>query len=129
MASPGTVHLDVTRVDSADVVAHARLCVAVLGEDLTAYIAGADSVRELMTWLGGEETMPVRATPRLAAAAEVIRSFEIHNVVSMVRPWLRELGPGGQPPARLIRVEGDDESAMKNVFQAATSWLGSHRAA
>jgi hypothetical protein len=107
----------------------ADLCSAVLGEHLTAYLAGADSVAELRSWLAGtDDEVRRQLTPRLAAARHVILAFRAENKVAMARPWLREVGAAGDDaPARLIRGKGDDEGTANTVVQAAKAWVRRRR--
>lgn len=108
---------------------HARQCVAVLGPELTAYVAGVDSVARLDGCLGAPDEPARRlAVSRLSAAVEVIEIFAADNLAWLVRPWLREVGPGREPPpARSIRAAGDDGHTVKQVLQAATYWVSEQR--
>lgn len=109
---------------------HADVCVAAIGGQLTAYLAGAASVHELQSWRAGpvDRATSARAARRLAAVMEVVRIFASDNIVSMLRPWLIDPGVDGDPaPARMIRVDGDDDSAMKALFQTAANWAANHR--
>ncbi|HEV7965822.1 MAG TPA: hypothetical protein VGP57_24995 [Actinoplanes sp.] len=103
----------------------ADLCSAVLGEQLTAYLAGADSVPEFRSWLtGADDEVRRQIAPRLAAARQVILAFRAENKVTMALPWLREVGAAGDDaPARLIRGKGDDEGTANTVVQAARAWV------
>lgn len=103
----------------------ADLCSAVLGEQLTAYLAGADSVPEFRSWLTGtDDEVHRQIAPRLAAARQVILAFRAENKVTMALPWLREVGAAGDDaPARLIRGKGDDEGTANTVVQAARAWV------
>ena len=107
----------------------ADLCSAVLGEQLTAYVAGADSVAEFRSLLAGtDDEVRRQLTPRLAAARHVILAFRAENKVAMARPWLREVGAAGDDaPARLIRAKGDDEGTASTVVQAAKAWVSRRR--
>jgi hypothetical protein len=103
----------------------ADLCSAVLGEELTAYLAGADTVPEFRSWLAGtDDEVRRQVTTRLAAARQVILAFRAENKVAMALPWLREVGAAGDDaPARLIRGKGDDEGTANTVLQAAKAWV------
>jgi hypothetical protein len=107
----------------------ADICSGVLGEQLTAYLAGADSVAEFRSWLAGtDDEVRRQLTPRLAAARHVILAFRAENKVAMARPWLREVGAAGDDaPARLIRGKGDDEGTASTVVQAAKAWVRRRR--
>jgi hypothetical protein len=118
-------------VDGApdDLAGYTRQLAAVLGEDLTAYVAGADSIGQLDTWvLSRDASVRQRVLRRVLAAGDVIRIFSADNLLSFARPWLREIGPGGQPaPARLLRRHADDHHAVKDVLNAATDWVDHRR--
>src|SRR2546430_156423 len=118
-------------VDGApdDLAGYTRQLAAVLGEDLTAYVAGADSIGQLDTWVVSRDvSVRQRVLRRMLAAGDVIRIFSADNLLSYARPWLREIGPGGQPaPARLLRRHADDHHAVKDVLNAATDWVDRRR--
>jgi hypothetical protein len=118
-------------VDGApdDLAGYTRQLAAVLGEDLTAYVAGADSIGQLDTWvISRDATVRQRVLRRMLAAGDVIQIFSADNLLSFARPWLREIGPGGQPaPARQLRGHADDNHAVKDVLNAATDWVGRRR--
>jgi hypothetical protein len=129
MAYPRTVTRPRTK-PNGDLGSLARHCVPVLGAELTAYLAGADSLGQFERWLTGTERMPRElAAVRLGAGAEIIRIFGAENSLSMVGPWLREIGEYAQAPARIIRNAGFDDDAVKDVIQAATMWTARQRAA
>jgi hypothetical protein len=119
------VHSD----QGSELADYARRCVPVLGEELTAYLAGADSVAELGGWIAGRDEPSRRlATSRLATAVEVIRVFAGANLVSYARHWVREVRCAGQgPPARAIRQARDGDRAVKEVVQAAAGWVTERR--
>jgi hypothetical protein len=99
-------------------------CLAALGLELTAYVAGADSTVQFSTWMERAAEMPERARQRLAAAAEVVRVFASDNLVSMAGPWLREVGAGGEPPpATAIRDSGDEDRRVGHLIDAAIAWV------
>ena len=132
MAYPRTVTRPRTK-PTGDLGSLARQCVPVLGVELTAYLAGADSLGQFERWLTGDTRMPMDlgavrlAAVRLAAGAEVIRIFGAENNLSMAGPWLREIGDYVEAPARTIRCAGFDDDAIKDVIQAATLWVTGHR--
>ena len=127
MAYPRTVTRPRTK-PNGDLGSLARQCVPVLGAELTAYLAGADSLGQFERWLTGSERLARElAAVRLAAGAEIIRIFGAENVLSMVGPWLREIGEYAQAPARIIRAAGFDDDAIKDVIQAAIFWVNAHR--
>jgi hypothetical protein len=103
---------------------HARLCTSAFGAELTAYLAGAGSVREWNEWLA--DAAAARTKPmalRLATAMEVINIFAVHNRTSMAGPWLREINSAGLPPARVIRASAGDGTVVKALLQAASCWV------
>ena len=109
---------------TTDLSGDADLCSAVLGEPLTAYLSGADTVTEFRSWLlDPDDEVRRQIVPRLAAARRVILEFRLANMVAMARPWLREVGAAADDaPARLIRAKGDDEATAHTVVQAARAW-------
>ena len=112
-----------------DLAGYTRQLAAVLGEDLTAYMAGADSIGQLDVWVSGRDpSVRQRVLRRMLAAGDVIRIFSADNMLSFARPWLREIGPGGRPaPARQLRRDADDHHAVKDVLNAATEWVDHRR--
>ncbi|MGW4941656.1 hypothetical protein ACWEOZ_08725 [Actinoplanes sp. NPDC004185] len=100
----------------------AALCVTALGVELTAYVAGADSVAEFESWFAGGQrpAWPVRR--RLAAAAELVNVFEAANQSALAAAWLRELDPTGYVPARVLRISSGDEASVKSLLEAAAIW-------
>ncbi|MFF5076072.1 hypothetical protein ACFY36_03405 [Actinoplanes sp. NPDC000266] len=109
--------------------ADARLCEAVLGELLTAFVAGAESVVQYRTWLTGTDDELRRIASRLAAARRVILVFQAENETRLVGAWLRDVGSAAEMPARMIRHKGDDESVGLQLADAAARWLAGYRAA
>ena len=112
-----------------DLAGYTRQLAVVLGDDLTAYVAGADSTTQLGTWVSSHDaTVRQRVLRRLLAAGDIVRIFSADNLLSFVRPWLREIGPAGQPaPARLLRRHGEDHRAVKDVLHSATEFVGERR--
>jgi hypothetical protein len=117
-----------SRRQVSDVMSDARLCVAVLGQPLTAYLAGADSLGQYRQWLADGDQLCQRIAPRLAAGRRVIMAFRAENEVAIAGPWLREVGPAGDVPARVIRDKGDDEAVGGVLADAAGQWLNSRSA-
>lgn len=112
-------------LSSSAIAADADLCSAVLGPELTAYLADADTVGDLRSRLTGTDDEARRPTAaRLEVACSVILTFRAANRVAMTQPWLREVGAAGDhTPARLIRAKGDDEGTAHLVLHAAREWL------
>jgi hypothetical protein len=103
-------------------------CVPVLGEDMTAYLAGASSVAQFEGWLAGISEPAARTAPvRLSAVLQVLRIFAAENLTSYAKEWLRNVGASGTAPARTIREAIGDDHAVKDVFLAATAWISDHR--
>jgi hypothetical protein len=127
MAYPRTVNRPRTK-PTGDLGLLTKQCVPVLGAELTAYLAGADSLGQFERWLDGSESMSrALVAVRLAAGAEVIRIFGAENSLSIARHWLREIGDYVEAPARTIRGAGFDDDSIKDVIQAATFWVNGHR--
>ena len=103
-------------------------CVPVLGEDMTAYLAGANSVAQFDGWLAGIAEPAAQTAPlRLSAVRQVLRIFAAENLSSYAKEWLRNVGASGTAPARTIREAIGDDHAVKDVFHAAAVWIGDHR--
>jgi hypothetical protein len=118
-----------TATDTAtDLRVAAGECVPVLGEDMTAYLAGASSVAQFEGWLAGITEPAARTAPlRLSTALQVLRIFAADNLSSYVKEWLRNVGAGGMAPARTIREAIFDDHAIKDVLHAATVWISDQR--
>jgi hypothetical protein len=103
-------------------------CMPVLGEGMTAYLAGADSIAQFEDWLAGAAGPAACSAPiRLSAAAEVLGIFAADNLSLYAKEWLRNVDAEGATPARTIRVAADDDHAVKAVLQAASAWTSGHR--
>jgi hypothetical protein len=119
--------LTVTR-RATDLGAAAGECVPLLGEDMTAYLAGANSVAQFEGWLAGIAEPAARTAPlRLSAVLQVLRIFAAENLSSYAKEWLRNVGANGTAPARTIREAIADDHAVKDVFHAAAVWISDHR--
>ncbi|XVU28414.1 hypothetical protein ACQPZJ_15620 [Actinoplanes sp. CA-054009] len=112
-----------------DVAADARLCEAALGEPLTAFVAGAESVVQYRAWRDGTDDERRRIASRLAAARRVILVFQIENDTRLAMAWLRDVGSAAEVPARMIRHKGDDESVGLHLAESAARWLARYRPA
>ncbi|MFI5909606.1 hypothetical protein [Dactylosporangium sp. NPDC051541] len=94
-------------------------CVSLLGEELTAYIAGAGTVREFRLWRADRRRWSDFGT-RLQGAVEVADTFARANRLGAAAGWLREVGAAGiagRSPARLLREATGD--TFKRVQEAA----------
>ncbi|GAA0726317.1 hypothetical protein Drose_11770 [Dactylosporangium roseum] len=94
-------------------------CLALLGEELTAYIAGAVTVGEFHRWRADRRRRR-EIEERLQGAVEVADTFARANRLGAAAGWLREVGAAGvagRSPARLLR-EATGE-AVKRVLDAA----------
>lgn len=105
----------------------ANLCEIVLGERLTAYLAGADSIGQYRSWLHGDDDQLGRVASRLAVARRVILTFQIENVAGTAAAWLRGVGGASEVPADVIRAAGDDETLGTELEQTASKWLSDRR--
>lgn len=77
-----------------------------LGRDLTAYVAGADSPRELDRWTrDGDGPIRRSALERLRTTFRVIEVFAAVNRASLAAAWLCDprATRAGASPAQLIR--------------------------
>jgi hypothetical protein len=94
-------------------------CVSLLGEELTAYIAGAATVSEFHRWRGDRRRWAEFAA-RIQGAVEVADTFARANRLGAAAGWLREVGAAGvagRSPARLLREATGD--TLKRVVDAA----------
>src|SRR5215813_43618 len=103
--------MTVKQASGTSVAVDAVLCVAVLGRELTAYVADLASTDELDAWatVGWPDTGLIRT--RLRAAAKVVSVFATVNLVTLAAAWLREVGAvagRAAPPAKLIRDATDE---------------------
>jgi hypothetical protein len=90
----------------ADLGHLADACGSLLGRDLTAYMAGADSPRELDQWArDGDAPLRRSALERLRTAFRVIEVFAAVNRASWAAAWLCDPRATriGASPAQLIR--------------------------
>lgn len=99
----------------------AELCTAVLGADLTAYLAGAGSVDELHRWRRDPAAADPLFCTRVAAAADVVDTFAAYNRISLAGAWLRGVDPQLGIPARVLRFAAADRTAIKDLVAAATA--------
>jgi hypothetical protein len=111
--------VDTRRVLAAQV----DLCLTALGADLTAYIAGADSVEEFTSWFTGPALARPTVRRRVAAAAEVVTIFATYNRTALAAPWLREADEDGQVPASTLRHSIAIEPTVKALQSAAAAWV------
>jgi hypothetical protein len=111
------------------VLTDAALCEVVLGEALTAYLSGADTVGEYRALLSGEGDQLRQVANRLAAARRVILTFQVENVAGTAAAWLRGTGSGSEVPADVIREDGDNETLGAEMEQTAGKWLSDRRPA
>lgn len=111
-----------------------------LGEELTAYLAGANSPAELASWMtpadgaaaDGEAPDGAAASGaaasgaahRLRVATEVVELFDAAGHGSDARAWLREVaaGPPRRGPAQQIR-DARTEQELDEVRRAAARYL------
>ncbi|GLY95775.1 hypothetical protein Acsp02_30300 [Actinoplanes sp. NBRC 103695] len=104
------------------VSANIEVCDEVLGEDLTAYLAGANTIDEFRSWSAGPVLSSDTAARRLSAAVELISIFHTVNRTSQAASWLREVGVGGLVPARALRESTGDPATVKALHEAAEAF-------
>src|ERR1700761_733136 len=101
-----------------------ELCLTALGVELTAYVAGAESVDEF-------EASPIpdhEARHRLAMAADVIGIFSIYTRPADVAPWLQTVDEAtGLVRAQIVRAFGSTGRLAHTVRTAAVEWARSAR--
>jgi hypothetical protein len=107
----------------SSVAADVEVCDEVLGEDLTAYLAGANSVGEFRSWATGPVLSSDTAARRVAAAVELIGVFHTVNRTALAAAWLREVDASGLVPARALRESAADASTVKALHEAAEAFL------
>jgi len=112
----------VVREGSRHIRDDVEICVEVLGEELTAYLAGANAVTEFRGWATGPVLSSDTPARRVSAAAEVIAIFATVNRTALTAPWLREVGPAGIVPARALRESSGDPATIKALHEAAEAW-------
>jgi hypothetical protein len=108
------------------VLTDANLCEVVLGEPLTAYLSGADSIEQYHALLRSDGDQLRRVANRLAAARRVILTFQIENAAGTAAAWLRGLG-AAEVPADMIREDSDNETLGTEMEQTASKWLSDRR--
>ena len=109
------------------VLTDATLCEAVLGEPLTAYLSGADTIGLYRASLGGDGDDLPRVANRLAAARRVILTFQIENAAGTAAAWLRGIGGTPEVPADVIREDRGNETLGAEMEQTASKWLSDRR--
>jgi hypothetical protein len=97
---------------------------ALLGLDLTAYLADAPSVADFTLWL--EKVDPVvgdASSKRLGNVLRLTDPFRKAVAITRMRSWLREPDPGlGRSPADVLR-ESADESVIDRLMPSALGYL------
>jgi hypothetical protein len=100
-----------------------------LGDELTAYVAGADSPGELAEWVLAADAAAANgaangAAHRLRTVAEVIELFDAAGQGTGARAWLREVSAQTREhgPAQLIR-NARTEQELDDVRHAAARFL------
>ncbi|OJF12503.1 hypothetical protein EDD30_5056 [Couchioplanes caeruleus] len=101
---------------------HAEVCVTALGNELTAYLAGATTVAEFRSWFAAPTRPGYAVRRRLAAAAEIVSVFESANHTDLAAAWLREVDAEGYVPARVLRLSEGDETSVKALLETAAAW-------
>jgi hypothetical protein len=97
-----------------------ELCLTALGVELTAYVAGAESVDEF-------EASPIpdhEARHRLAVAADVIGIFTIYNRSAEAASWLQAVDDtSGLVRAQILRSFAGTSRFARAIRAAATDWV------
>jgi hypothetical protein len=105
------------------VQADVEVCDEVLGEELTAYLAGANSVGEFRSWADGPVLSSDPAARRVAAAVELIGAFHTVNRTALAASWLREVDGSGLVPARALRESTGDATTVKALHETVEAFL------
>jgi hypothetical protein len=92
----------------ADVDGLPDLCLRVrdlVGVNLAAYLSGAETTEEFMSWLEKDDATSVYASRRLALVLDLADLFRPRNAITLLRAWLREVDPDldRRSPAQVIR--------------------------
>jgi hypothetical protein len=97
---------------------------ALVGLDLTAYLADAHSVQEFVTWLDKvDPAVGAESARRLAATLQLASVFRSAKAITRLKSWLREVDERlGRSPATLIRESADD-LAVAGLRPAAQRYL------
>jgi hypothetical protein len=106
----------------------ARIIAALIGEELSAYLAGAGNPAQLKRWAharDGIDRAPSYADRRIALVRNIAELFTSANLATGLRAWLREVDPSLDhfSPAQRIR-QATDEFALDEVRAAAARFLG-----
>lgn len=94
----------------------------VLGERLTAVVAGTDDAEVLRRWVRGEEHPRGGAENRLRDSYEVVQILLEHEAPSTVRAWFRGMNPflEDEAPALMIGKDPRRVMAAANAFQTGS---------
>ncbi len=107
----------------AEVDEYAGPCIAALGSDLTAYIVGANTARDLDSALA-DVTQAYEVTARLSAAARIVSVFAASNRMSLASAWLRDVAADGGPsPASTLRLSGGNPVSVGKLVDSAWDWV------
>jgi hypothetical protein len=94
----------------------------VLGERLTAVIAGVDDAELLHQWIRGEGYPPAEAERSLRDAYEIVRMLLEHESPGTVRAWFRGVNPflSDEAPALVISKDPRRVMGAANAFLAGS---------
>ncbi len=108
------VHARATRLPIAAVVGYLQ---GVLGQRLTAFIAGVQDAEAVGQWAGGDRIPHPAAEIRLRNAFQVVELLTQYEEADTVRVWFSGMNPylGDIAPARVI---GTDPAAVLNAARA-----------
>lgn len=107
------VHRELVETGVPDIV---RYLQEVLGQKLTAYIAGTEDPKTVARWSKGEHRPRTEAEGRLRAAYQVFQLLQQHDSEGVVRAWFIGMNPhlDDQPPAEALR-----DGRLRDVLSAA----------
>jgi hypothetical protein len=86
-----------------------------VGVDLAAYLSGAGTTEEFVSWLKQADATSDYAAPRLRLVLELADLFRPRNASTLLRAWLREIDPAldRRSPAQVIRgLRGGSAAAL-----------------
>ena len=118
MVSRATLHRESVTAPLHEVASSLE---AVLGQPLTAYIAGVREGKTVHRWATGAitSTRDVAAEQRLRAAYQVSRTLLLHDAPPTVRAWFMGMNPelDDEAPADVIR-----QGRFKDALDAALTF-------
>jgi hypothetical protein len=103
----------------ANILAAVRLLREILGDSLTAVVAGVDDIKFVEQWAQGDDTPSPNAEQRIKIACQICRLLLTAESPAMIRAWFVGMNPDldNESPALMLSKKPD------LVLQAANSFL------